>query len=165
MSGTSGNLPVRPPAPVTSTVRGDPPPAAAAAAVTASPALLGPRLAEITWQGCRRGAPVNGEVTRTHAAAAVAMVLRRVGSKQLVSLRVLSPYRFRAAGWRRMMAVEACWAACVSGPYPLRIGPALSRSWECSSLLEMAQKLVLQGSVFSVDYYSGPISSMKHIRS
>lgn len=77
MSGTSGNLPVRPPAPVTSTVRGDPP--AAAAAVTASPALLGPRLVEMTCLGCQIGGPVNGDATRTHAAA-VAMVLRRVGS-------------------------------------------------------------------------------------
>jgi hypothetical protein len=70
-------LPVRPPAPVTSTVGGDPPPAAAAAE-TASPALLTPRLAEITWQvwqGGRRGAPMNREATRTHAG--VAMVLRR----------------------------------------------------------------------------------------
>jgi hypothetical protein len=47
--------------PVTSTVRGDPPPATAGS----------PRFAEIMWQGCRRGGPVNGEATRTHGAAAV----------------------------------------------------------------------------------------------
>ena len=91
-------LPVRPPAPVTSTVGGDPPPAAAAAE-TARPALLGPRLAEITWQGGRRGAPMNGEGTRTHAA--VAMVLRpaRVGSKasRRSASSSASPYRFRPA--------------------------------------------------------------------
>lgn len=92
------HLPVRPPAPVTSTVGGNPPPAAAAAAAeTASPALLGPRLAAMTWQGGRIGAPVNGEATLTHAAAAVAMVLRRERAASSQSVLLLSPYRFCAA--------------------------------------------------------------------
>jgi hypothetical protein len=60
-------VPVRPPAPVTSTVAGDPP----AAAETAS---AGPRLDETTrWRGGRRVCPLNGDDKRI-AAAAVAMV-------------------------------------------------------------------------------------------
>lgn len=78
----SGNerAPVRPPAPVTRTVGGDP----AAAAETTSPALRGPLRAALRWNGALIGGPVNGEANRRDAAA-VAMVLRRASSsRQLV---------------------------------------------------------------------------------
>lgn len=66
---------------MTSTVGGEPPPAAAE---TARPAL---RLAALTYKGGLRGAAVNGDATRIHAAV-VAIVLsgRRVSRSSRLAL-------------------------------------------------------------------------------